>query len=242
MNLYICDDNVAFSEKLRADITVINPNVKITFFPTISSLMFALEDNGNDIDGIFLDIENADGNGIDAAIKIRQRFPLIKLVFVTGHGDEYSQDIFDCPVGTEPVAFLLKPVSEKYLRKALEKIQSASETHEKYITVTHNRITEFVNENSIIYISNDKRKLTVHTAEKSYTYYRKIETLLSELSEKFCRCHRSYIVNLEYIISAEKWNCVKMNEGTIIPIGKTYLDNFKRNLIAYKASGRQGEQ
>lgn len=239
MKLYICDDNLDFANKLKSDILSIKSDVDVTIFPTISSLLFALEDTGKSVDGIFLDIKNSDGNGIDAATKIKKLFPLIKLVFVTGYGDEYSQDIFNCPVGFEPISFLVKPVKENYLKIALEKIQSAATPNERYISVTYNRTTAFVSEKDIIFISSDKRKLTLHTIDQSYTYYDKLETVITKLSNKFCRCHRSYIVNFDYIKSIENWNTLIMNNNTVIPIGNSYLDNFKMKLVEYKAANQK---
>lgn len=239
MKFFICDDNYEFSKKLENDVLKIMPGSTITLFPTITSLLFTLEDEGESVDAIFLDIENSDGNGIDAAEKIRTRYPLIKLIYVTGYGDEYSQDIFNCPVGFEPIAFLIKPVKEKYLRLALDKIKNSTDVREKYLPITSNRTTVFVRAKDIIYISSDKRKLTIHTTGKTHTYYDTLETLLSELEGKFCRCHKSYIVNLDYISSLESQTSVCMSDNSIIPIGKAYLKEFKERLVRYKAANKK---
>lgn len=239
LKFFICDDNNAFSEKLKGDILKIIPDAKITAFDTISSLMFTLEDEGKNVDGLFLDIEIPDGSGIDAAAKIKSKFPLIKLVFVTGYGDEYSQDIFNCPVGYEPTAFLVKPVKEKYLTLALNKIRAAADTNGRYLAVTYNRSTDFVNENDIIYISNDKRKVTIHTINKEYTYYDTMDTLISKLGDGFCRCHKSYIVNFDYIISVDTQISLTVTGGVVIPIGKAFIKSFRERLIKHKASDKK---
>ena len=242
MRILICDDNADFSEKLKADILDIEPEAQITLFPTISALMFSLEDTGDSVDGIFLDIKNSDGNGINAAAKIKERFPLIKLVFVTGYGDKYSQDIFNCPVGFEPIAFLVKPVKEKYLKTALEKIKASSLVQERYFPVTANRTTLFINEKDIVHISSDKRKITIHTADNSYTYYDRLEAVAERLSAGFCRCHKSFIINMEHIRAVENWSFAVLTGSTRIPIGKAYLDIFRQALISYKASAnREGK-
>lgn len=239
MKFFICDDNYEFSKKLETDILKFMPDSDITLFPTISSLMFTLEDQGNSIDAIFLDIENSDGNGIDAAAEIKKRFPLIKLIFATGYGDEYSQDIFNCPVGFEPIAFLIKPVKEKYLRLALDKIKNSADTSDKYLPITANRVTKFIPIKDIIYISSDKRKLTIHTAGGNFTYYDKLETVLLRLENKFCRCHKSYIVNLDYISALETQASVRMSDNSIVPMGKAFLKKFKERLVVYKAANKK---
>lgn len=241
MKLFICDDNQQFAEKLKSDILSINADCEVTLFSTISSLLFMLEDKGSRIDGIFLDIKNTDGNGIDAAMKIKAKYPLIRLVFVTGYGDEYSQDIFNCSTGYRPVAFLLKPVKEKYLKIALEKISDTTIKSERYIQIAYNRTTTFINEKDIIYISSDKRKLTIYTVNESFTYYDKLDSLLRRLGDNFCRCHKSYVVNFDYINSVENWHSIIMYNRISILIGNTYLNNFKSKLVAYKASNQKEE-
>jgi len=242
LKFYICDDNYEFAKKLRGDILRLMPDSDITLFPTISSLMFSLEDNGDSVDAIFLDIEISDGNGIDAAAEIKSKFPLIKLIFATGHGDQYSQDIFNCPVGFEPIAFLIKPVKEKYLKLALDKIKNAAVADDKFLTITVNRTKSFIPIKDIVYISSDKRKLVIHTKNDDYSYYEKLETLVSKLDKRFCRCHRSYIVNLDYLSSFEPPASVTMTNNSVIPMGKSFLKEFKDRLVIYMAANRKGEQ
>ena len=236
LKIFICDDNEDFSKKLKSDIIKKLPDTQISVFNTIASLMFALEDEGAAVDAIFLDIENADGNGIDAAAKIKKLLPLIKLVFVTGYGDKYSQDIFNCPAGCEPTAYLIKPIDEKYLSLALGKIQASTSQNEKYLSITSNRETAFINEKEIIYISSDKRKVTIFTKSKSFTYYDKLENLLSKLGKGFCRCHKSYIVNLAFINAVDSQTTLTLSDGAEIPIGKSFLKSFKEQLVLYKAA------
>ena len=41
----------------------------------------------------------------------------------------------------------------------------------------------------------------------------------------FCRCHRSYIVNLKYVERIEGMNCITKNKQ-VIPISKKYKNDF----------------
>lgn len=66
------------------------------------------------IDLVFLDIDMPHINGLKLAETIKQQFPDILLIFVTGHSD-YALHGYEL----YPIDFLLKPVSPLRLEKAL---------------------------------------------------------------------------------------------------------------------------
>lgn len=61
---------------------------------------------------------------------------------------------------------------------------------------------------------------------------KRINNLLGELNVKlesmgFIRCHKSFIVNVEYIESFNKSICTLKN-GSLIPLGRKYYKEFKK--------------
>lgn len=235
MKYFICDDNTAFAQSLAEHIHILEPDSITELFPTITSLLFRLEDD-NDVDAVFLDIQNADGNGILAAHKLRKIDPRIKLVYVSGYAQEYSQDIFDCPAGSEPIALLSKPVQERYLKKALEKIQSASDKKQRYLAISSNRNTQYVDTQRIICISSDRRQVVILTDTEEYSCYSRMNDIMQQLPEQFCRCHKSYIVNSDKIIGIDNWNTVTLTNSTVLPIGKVYREEFKVVVISRRSA------
>ena len=177
MKYIICDDNIEFSDLLKRNIQALEPHSTCIVYNSLSALKFNLEDIAEDTDAVFLDIRLKDGNGIKAARDISRDFPHLKFVYVTGYGDEYSQAIFENPIDTAPVAYLVKPVQQKYLKNALSKLKEHRRHDERFLSVKCNRSMVLVPTEKIMYISSDKRRLTIHTADGETVFYGKISKI-----------------------------------------------------------------
>lgn len=229
MKYFICDDNILFAEDLARRIAGIDNSANLGVYSTLAALLFHLEE-GERADAVFLDIVNADGNGLSAAERIRRIDPSIRIVFVTGYAEDYSQAIFDCPVGCEPAAFLAKPVDDKYLRAAISKLKSAEKHESVFIPVGSSRSTSYIDAGSILYIVSERRQMHIFTEGGEEWCYCRVEDMMKLLPENFCRCHRSYIINLDKILRINNWSHVVMKNGCDIPVGGVYADALKESV------------
>ena len=237
MRYYICDDNDIFAKDLERKILALEPDCEIRLFPTLASLRFALGDK-DEVDAVFLDIMNADGSGIDFANILHTLKPLAQLVFVTSHAAEFSQDIFRCEPGSEPIAYLSKPVQPDYLKNALEKIRNSTVQKPDFIPVTINRRTEYVKCADLLYVVSERRQLLFVTSDGNLTSYGKMDEIAEKLPQYFCRCHRSYIINLRRIHRVRGWNSFEMPNGDIVPVGRIYQDSVKEAVtVEYSRNG-----
>ncbi len=116
MNIIIIDD-----EKMAVDVLSIMLNritqfqisIKGAFTNIVDALVYLEKES---IDIIFLDIEMIDMNGLQVAKQLLIRQPSLQIIFVTAHA-QFAVDAFD----VEATDYLLKPVHEKRLIKALTK-------------------------------------------------------------------------------------------------------------------------
>lgn len=79
---------------------------------------------------IFLDIEMAGLNGIEAADVLQKKYPKLNVIFVTGH-PEYSLSAHE----VFPSGFLTKPVDEQDIRRALSHLRYPIEQATSALTV-----------------------------------------------------------------------------------------------------------
>ncbi len=88
---------------------------------------------------------------------------------------------------------------------------------ESYTLKTKNGIIR-IPINDISFIESNNSKCTLHTTDgKKYVLYKTLNEIEHELTDKrFLRCHRSYIVNMNYIISVE--NDIELINGEKILI------------------------
>ena len=88
---------------------------------------------------------------------------------------------------------------------------------------------------SIIYAEADNNTVRFITSEREYKMRMKLTealTMLEDVSDHFCRVHRSVIVNLPHIVSRNEKE-VKLDNGAILPVSRSYSDDLKRSLMEY---------
>lgn len=85
----------------------------------------------------------------------------------------------------------------------------------------------------IYYIESSSRKLTIHTCDKDYSYYNRLDAVQNELPpDQFMRIHKSYIVSIYYIVSYTN-NEITLTTGKSLPISKTY----RKDVLAQLSKG-----
>ncbi len=109
------DDQIDVTELMKKMLRRIDPNGTHLTAMTAEE---AFELMSQDIQVLFLDIELPRINGIEVADIFLKKYPALNIIFVTGH-PEYSFQAH----GVFPSGFLMKPVDEKDLRRALEHLR-----------------------------------------------------------------------------------------------------------------------
>lgn len=158
-------------------------------------------------DLIFLDVQMNDGTGFDLLNQIEYTG---KVIFVTAF-DEYALRAFEI----NAVDYLLKPISSKRLKEAIERLSEGdSRIHEE---TTHKLIYNdrlmVMHKQSVNFIKIDQ--ITSINASREYTFIRTIDgreylagKTISQWEQRlpdqhFCRIHRSTIINFDYIVKIE---------------------------------------
>ncbi len=65
-------------------------------------------------------------------------------------------------------------------------------------------MTQNINISQIYYIEVINRKIYVHTQYDTIEYYDKLEQVQKQLDKRFIKCHRSYIINMDYFLPISK--------------------------------------
>ena len=90
----------------------------------------------------------------------------------------------------------------------------------------------YVNLNGVLYIEAQHRKCQVKCLKRSFEIKEMISDVEKELPENFLRIHRSYIVNMDYVIDCHRYQ-VNMVKDVQLPIPvKRYAEVFDQ-LTAY---------
>ncbi len=167
---------------------------------------------------VFLDIQMPGLNGLEVSKSLASLDPKPLIVFVTAY-NEYALNAFE----VEAVDYLLKPISEvrlsqtaKRLKELLqprlaERLENLLQQHDKktfsrHIPVEKNGRIILLEPDEIICFFADCGYIVARTQAGDFI----TDFTLNELQEKtdqrtFFRCHKSYIVNLDYIKEIIPW-------------------------------------
>lgn len=174
---------------------------------------------------VFLDIEINGGSGLECAKQISDLEPKTKLIFATAHS-EYMPEAFELYA----FDYIIKPFKLDRVNQTLERIKNLSTANKGYeldkivkfekgldrLLLKNKESMSFVDIRDIILIQRENSSTVIYTADDSFTSSAGLSDIEAKLdSERFMRCHKSYIINISQIKKIE-------------PYGRwTYIITFK---------------
>ncbi|MDO4566828.1 MAG: LytTR family DNA-binding domain-containing protein [Oscillospiraceae bacterium] len=234
MRIFLCDDNKILLEKytrlVKNKVEEIGREVQTFTFGSGEELIFALSEDPNLADIIFLDILMEGKNGIETARELRKIGCFAEIIFLTS-SEEFVFDSFDI----SPMHYLLKDsVSDEKVCAVLTKAVEAVDLREKEMFVFRNgseiRRIPYAN---IRYFEVRNRKIHIFTITDEDEFYSTLESLIEALPEKtFIRVHRSYVINMRHLERISK-DTVVLSGGVEIPLGATYVQGLKNRFATY---------
>ena len=180
-------------------------------------------------DALIMDINLKDGNGIETVQYLQRHYPGIKVIYLTGN-IQYATEIFK----TNPAYFLVKPIRENELIDAISKVTREIETTKADMVFVRTGGSEIVlDRKKIMYLESCGRKLVlVMEHGERYEIYEKIDNIQERLGGTFVRSHKSYLINMRYIVERTNYGFC-LSDGTHLPISKANLKDAKFRFIAY---------
>ena len=92
--------------------------------------------------------------------------------------------------------------------------------------------TTSVYPDDILYAESRLRLILLRTRERQYRYYGKLDDLMRFLGKSFYRCHVSWIINFEEVVSI-KGSAIHMSYGKVILLGRNKLQAARKAYIKY---------
>lgn len=230
IEIFVCDDEKNITDFLRSFIVKnFGEEYKVVALNNCQDLIEAIEVNERTPEILIMDINLKDGNGIETVKRLQNRYPRLKVIYLTGVID-YATDIFE----TRPAYFLVKPVNENSLCAAINKVTREIELDRAdSIVVTSNGVEFVLYCREIMYIESHGRKITLYMCDGTINeVYGKIGDIKKQLSKSFVRSHQSFLVNMKYVAERVK-NKLYLLNGKVLPISRRYLNDFKMKFIEY---------
>ena len=193
-------------------------------------------------DLIFLDIQMPKLDGFDVVELLGEESPFI--IFVTAY-DEYAIRAFE----THALDYLMKPVHAERLQQALDRVREQMklkipqttdvfiQAHKNQfipisrILVRHGLEVFIIPVEEITHIQAEDDYVRIFTSEKSYLKQERMNRLEQTLDPRsFCRIHRSYILNINYLSKIEPHSknskVAILKNKTSLPISRSGYDQL----------------
>ncbi len=223
----ICDDmqcyvdNLAYSIREWAEVRSIN--VQPVKFRSGEEVLFDYEEQG-DFAAVFLDIELEGINGMETALRLREKNRLVSIVFVSRH-EQYFKEMFK----VYPFQFIEKPIDRRKVFEVLDQIVEEQKFFNESFIFRYNRTTFNIDLKQVLYFASERRMIRILMEDgKEYVFYEKLdelEKMLSGYNHHFVRIHKSYLVNERQIEQYHSKNIV-MRNGDVLTVSRD-----KRSMI-----------
>lgn len=172
-------------------------------------------------DLILMDIQMEFLGGLEAARAIRERDDDVLILFITNCAqfslEGYTVRAFD---------YLLKPISYETFSSKLDlALSHRRHRRDSYLLLTVPDGVRRVRTESILYIESRGHVMQVHTLSGVLETHAKMSDLEQSLpAESFFRCHKGYLINMNYVGGISGSDC--LIDGERIPISRRKKKEF----------------
>ena len=231
MQIAVCDDNIYFLRDLKKQLSALPIIGSAYMFSDYRDFLASVED-GKFYDAVLMDIDwNENRTGIDAAAILYELNPDIKIIYVTGRNDKFSQHIF--LQRTNLCGYLTKPVDIEILKANLQKVADAIPFSEQpTIALKHNGVITTVLLREVYYFESKGRIIETHTSGDNVVSYAQLKDIIGTLPPDFYQCHKSYIVNM-YHIQRFKTDEILLRNGKLVPVSRSRYGAAKKAFTKY---------
>jgi len=238
--ILIVEDEMIIAAKISMHLSNLGYEVS-GIIPRGEEALVHCRENSPDI--LLLDIKlKGDLSGIETA-KAIQKERDIPIIYLTANADDAT---FEAAKPTRPFAFLSKPYKKLDLQRAIELVvnrlnepNAANETKaapedDSYILsdrifIRHKEKMVKLFIKDILYVVAERSYCRIFSANTEYLLSIPLKNLEEKLqADHLMRIHRSYIVNLQQIDEVAESHIVIAKN--VIPIGKSYKDEFLRRI------------
>lgn len=236
LKIAVCDDEILqrldIVNKLKSALENINFVFQVEEFTNGEELLSCK----SYFDIIFLDIKMHKLSGIDVAKKLRENKNNSKIIFITSF-KEYVFQAFD----VSAFHYLIKPVSEEKILKIMNRVLKSfkeEKNRDLYIVITKGKQAIKILLNNIYFFEIQNRIVIIHTTNGIIEYYDKISNVEEKIpGSDFFRCHRSYIVNLKYVMKFDK-SSITLDNNEKLMLSQSRYDNFSKAFLIYLKKGQ----
>lgn len=243
ISVSVCDDDpsqIKYLCGLLNDWAADKPfGLSVSAYDSAEAFLFDYSDHPCEL--LLLDIEMKRLNGMELAKRLRAEGDLLPIVFITGFS-EYLAEGYE----VEALHYLLKPVDRSKLYAVLDRYLKRHSGKSAGVLLTGEGQTRHVPPEGIVFLEARGHRTELHLndgavfeSDKSIGEWRRLLCTASAESKAkngrladFLPTHRSYLVNLRYVRSIGKTECV-LDSGESVPLSRRLWREVNERFIRF---------
>lgn len=183
--------------------------------------------SGTEFDLLCLDIIMDGKSGMELAQELRLWNDRVSIIFITS-----SQEFLKDGYKVRPVQYLIKPVDREELKQAIITDLRLNHRPESVSIRTGAGITVLPLD-ELLYVESRDHLSVAKLQSGEQTFRMRLSDMERLLpGDRFCRCHNSYLVNMQ-LISKISRNGIELSNGQWLPVGRSYYRAAQEKLIRF---------
>lgn len=232
----LCDDDVRELDIIEDYLTIYQKSkemdeYRIERFQSAEELLWRITEKEYTPDLLFLDIFMSGKTGIEAAKELRRQECGTSIAFLTT-SKEYALEAY----GVDAVQYLVKPLTQEKFFHAMDIIvqHKKLELENQIVVKVAGGGIRQMKADDIIYCESQKNYQMLYLEAEECRVRMTTKELWETLERfaQFSKCGRSYILNLNHVVSVEKEEILMDNEGTVY-IPRNVSAEFKKVYFSY---------
>lgn len=229
IQIAVCDDEPFMLDELSSRLSQYAAEKGLSFHISRFSDGQSLLESGVDFDVLFLDIRMEPADGMEIARRLRAADFSGLLIFIT----VLKEAVFDSfEVGA--FDYLIKPLEDGRLEHTMERVMRTLEKrNQNHVVVRKGSACQVIPLSRIVYCEIQGRMIHLHQTDgKTVSFYEKMEHFAERVDRRFFRCHRSYLVNLDFLCECRDGQAA-LSDGSKVPVSRLREQEMLRVLLTH---------
>jgi len=234
LKVALCDDTPEDIFKLGMLLESILPEAAVDCYESGEHLLQQFSSGRYQV--VFLDIYMKELTGMETARCLRELDTHCQIVFTTASPD-FALESYR----VRSAHYLVKPISELDVAEAIARCKELLGIGRDHVLrVTAERREHEIPYDSIFYIEIYNKQCLFHLTQGTITVHKTIDAVERLLpAPPFVRCHRSYIVNLDYVTDVGE--DFTMRDGSTVYIRRTEVKRMRKLFFDRLISRTRGD-
>lgn len=234
LNVVICGPDAEQNQYIASLVSghCTDEPVRIASFVSPEAFISYMDARGYDMHIVISDVALNRYNGIRLMRLLQERLPDLQIIFAS----KYKELVFDA-YAVRHVCFLPFPIDTARFFSAMDiALENIRLRRKSYLTLARAGLISRIDLDDIIYMESNVRTLNIYLLKGMQTFSRQLESVKPYLDHRFVQCHKSYIANMDYVLSLDSvGKALLLRNGCIIPISARKLHETREIFENYLA-------